>query len=500
LAAAAQKDGANGAAEGGGKRRKKHKGRELIECLLVAGLLALTIRQFGFQLFKIPTRSMEPTLIGNEDYGDRVVAMMWYKRSGLSLRLGELRRWQVIVFDHKPENMTKSTNYIKRLVGLPGEELHIRDGDIWISASEGKKPHIERKPRVIQNDLWIKLCDLDFSDPRLTPYYWRIGTRAGEADPQKLTRDGRLLLESTAEDPVLLHWRPERAIDNRFIRLTVKHVHCPKEGCKFNDPPEREKGTREPPRFRAIYDTARPVALCPACGTPVWGVRDDGREGVLETALGREVPGGDFWTDAPSGLGSRVSDMRLSMDFADLAGAGRLEVALTCRSERFSFALPLGPAEGAKGELARDRKPVASGQVALAPGARHHLEVINVDGEFHAEIDGLAIGPFDYDPPYDGGRYDSDAEIIVSGGARLEIDNLRLYRDIYYGSAGKEMTPYGRADKASFIAIGSKNYFFMGDNSLASQDGRSFGTKEEKLIVARGLFVAWPPSRFHWLH
>lgn len=60
------------------------------------------------------------------------------------------QRWEVIVF-----KFNRQRNYIKRLVGLPGERIQIREGDIWIN---GK---VERKPPSVQEEMWFPVHDSD---------------------------------------------------------------------------------------------------------------------------------------------------------------------------------------------------------------------------------------------------------------------------------------------------------------------------------------------------
>jgi signal peptidase I len=65
----------------------------------------------------------------------------------------EPKRWDVIVFKNPPE---PAINYIKRLVGLPGEKVHIIDGDVYIDGQ------ISRKPPKVQNELWMPVYDNDY--------------------------------------------------------------------------------------------------------------------------------------------------------------------------------------------------------------------------------------------------------------------------------------------------------------------------------------------------
>ena len=67
------------------------------------------------------------------------------------------KRWDVIVF----KNPTEPTiNYIKRCVGLPGEELVILDGDIFINGQ------IQRKPDKVQEELWMIVYNNDYQPVR----------------------------------------------------------------------------------------------------------------------------------------------------------------------------------------------------------------------------------------------------------------------------------------------------------------------------------------------
>ena len=105
---------------------KKSTAREYLESVVVAVILALFIRTFAVQAFKIPTGSMETNLL----IGDHLlVNKLVYSPSVAPLEdtlLGkrEVKRGHVVVFKF-PED--PSRDFIKRVIGLPGETVEIRE-------------------------------------------------------------------------------------------------------------------------------------------------------------------------------------------------------------------------------------------------------------------------------------------------------------------------------------------------------------------------------------
>ena len=66
--------------------------REYAESLAIAFVLAMVIRHFVVEAFRIPTSSMEPTLIGNERSGDRILV------SKFQYDLHPPQQWDIVVF------------------------------------------------------------------------------------------------------------------------------------------------------------------------------------------------------------------------------------------------------------------------------------------------------------------------------------------------------------------------------------------------------------------
>jgi signal peptidase I len=113
-------------------QKRKSFYKEWIEPFLIAAVVALFIRQFVVEAFKIPSGSMIPTLtIGDHllvnkfVYGPRIpftdTRIFTWK---------EPKRGDIIVFKY-PENEDK--NFIKRVVGLPGDKIEIRNGKLFIN-------------------------------------------------------------------------------------------------------------------------------------------------------------------------------------------------------------------------------------------------------------------------------------------------------------------------------------------------------------------------------
>ena len=120
--------------------RKDSVVREWVESLVIAFLLAMVIRTFAIQAFKIPTGSMRMTLIE----GDRILVNKLKYGPKLPLsdkRLwgyGDLERGDIIVFKYPKD---PKRDFIKRLIAFPGEVISIKDGDVYI---DGKKIEDEK--------------------------------------------------------------------------------------------------------------------------------------------------------------------------------------------------------------------------------------------------------------------------------------------------------------------------------------------------------------------
>ncbi len=111
---------------------RKSAVREWIESLLWAFVLAMFIRTFVVQAFKIPTGSMRMTLLE----GDIILVNKFVYGAKIpftDVHLPKVRppeRGDVVVFIY-PENPKK--DFIKRLVGLPGDVVEIKNGTLYVN-------------------------------------------------------------------------------------------------------------------------------------------------------------------------------------------------------------------------------------------------------------------------------------------------------------------------------------------------------------------------------
>lgn len=99
-------------------------------------ILWLLITSFVGEARQIPSGSMEPTI----HIGDRV----WTDK--LFLLLGEIERGDIVVFDPPPP-VVSDYPYIKRVIGLPGETVEVKNGKVLINGEPLEEPYIAEAPR-----------------------------------------------------------------------------------------------------------------------------------------------------------------------------------------------------------------------------------------------------------------------------------------------------------------------------------------------------------------
>ncbi|MFO0680072.1 MAG: signal peptidase I [Polyangiaceae bacterium] len=116
-------------------RWRKSEAREYVESIVIAVLLALGLRSFVFEAFKIPSGSMIPTLqVGDHIFVNKSVygpAIPWTQSRAWSRMPPERGDVIVFAFPEKPEQ-----DFIKRVIALPGDKLEAKNGHPWINGWE----------------------------------------------------------------------------------------------------------------------------------------------------------------------------------------------------------------------------------------------------------------------------------------------------------------------------------------------------------------------------
>lgn len=527
--------------------------RDTIESVVIAFIFAFVFRAFVVEAFVIPTGSMAPTLYGLHgqhrcvscnypfaygiredtapehalplnlpcpncgwngegngksdavhqyyaDAGDRILVLKWPYDIGGSLL--KPHRWDVVVFKDPQDG---ETNFIKRLIGLPGEVLEIIDGDIYTcpidSLSPGlvaelsktrapmrrssdpqyqhltaehfhelnQKLTITRKTPVAQESLWLIHYDHDF--------------------PPRQDREMR------GGDP---SWSPpvfvSRSLNNNITAWKT-----------------------DSPRI-----TFRPVDRDPHT------LRLDGQP--IQDRYGYDPP----MPNNPSEW-VNVGDVRLRFLLTPRGNEGRLAVTLVKGEDEFRVTIrPDG--QVILDRILKDGVPVQQAIAKidpLPPGKPVEVAVSNLDYRIALTIDGkeiVATRDSQYLPDIKRLRESSDganslARVeITACDWPLDLQHVAVDRDVFYRSTRVQTQPNGPGMNAwaSLPGWGTTNhpillrkdnpgdYFCCGDNSPQSKDGRmwcdiaplladrkgaeayQFGTVPADQMIGRAFFVYWP--------
>lgn len=133
-----------------------------VEVIVVAIALALLLNNFIIINARVPSGSMENTI----QPGDRLLGLR------LTYLWSEPQRGDIVVFRYPiDEAQGHKTNFIKRIIGLPGETVEIRDAKVYIDGSETPldEPYLKDEWRVLNDGITFKVpegCYLMLGDNR----------------------------------------------------------------------------------------------------------------------------------------------------------------------------------------------------------------------------------------------------------------------------------------------------------------------------------------------
>jgi signal peptidase I len=125
--------------------------REYAEAMGIALLFAIVIRTFLVQAYKIPSGSMEPTLLIGDHimvnkigYGLRLpesvfgIPIPGITTGKFVARFSQIKRGEVVVFVFPPD---RTMDFIKRVVGIPGDTVEVKNGGVWLNGKPMDDPH-----------------------------------------------------------------------------------------------------------------------------------------------------------------------------------------------------------------------------------------------------------------------------------------------------------------------------------------------------------------------
>jgi signal peptidase I len=163
----------------GGRRTRKI----VIEWVLLIGgalLIAFLIKTFLFQAFYIPSESMTPTL----EVGDRVLV------NKLSYKLHDVNRGDIVVFEAPEDESTPGVkDLVKRVIGLPGETVELREGQVFVDGRPLEEPYLEDGEATTPTQEFAGKCAPPVSDTECTvpaDSYLVLGDNRNES------KDGRV--------------------------------------------------------------------------------------------------------------------------------------------------------------------------------------------------------------------------------------------------------------------------------------------------------------------
>lgn len=244
----------------------------------LAGSLAavLVVRTFVVLPIHVPTGSMEPTILG------RTAGRGWADHLFVDQTrwlFARPERWDVAVFEYP---LQRNVHFVKRVIGLPGESVEIRDGDVWIDG------RVARKPPHLQEALWRELFPRPhpLSLPKKVAEAWTPARDGGEwtmdgaavvARPGKSGPTAFRFVRRLAQGDLRLRCEAELAPGDAVLRVTSRGT--------LVEMVLPSVGSSDAPTLRVAGEPPVPLA----CGKPVGPVT---LELAVADGLARALVGG----------------------------------------------------------------------------------------------------------------------------------------------------------------------------------------------------------------
>jgi signal peptidase I len=190
---------------------KKSIVREYFESIVIAVILALFIRTFVVQAFKIPTGSMEENLL----IGDHLLVNKFVfgpTSSGVEravLPIGTIKRGNVVVFKYPVE---PERDFIKRVIGLPGESVEVREKKVYINGKALEEGYVHFLAPPVSSSEFHEVTSFDVRErygPVTVPpnQYFVMGDNRDNSQDSRYW--GFLPRENVKGKALLIYWSYE---------------------------------------------------------------------------------------------------------------------------------------------------------------------------------------------------------------------------------------------------------------------------------------------------
>lgn len=531
--------------------------REFIESVVIAIILALLFRAFEAEAFVIPTGSMAPTLMGrNKDVLDGMTGFQYqvgsssevdqntnritgevvaaidplYRRitdvselrsstgdriivNKFAYHLSDPQRWDVIVFKNP---QSPHINYIKRLIGLPGETVRIFNGDIYVRTGNDGDFEIARKPVKKQLALLQPVYDTDYPCEPLEAIGFpdRFEQFPVSAEPtwSRADQEDKVAYTSQPDGQNIAwlryrHLLPENGSDTTYWTAAQR-------GLPIDGDEARRQLSQLITDFNA-YNTHMSAHNGPPSRSIEWGMHWVG-DLTLEATL-----------DIASDQGTLVLDLveggvhfQCEIDVA----TGKAVLSADSDEIRFDATQPIEGATPIRGK-GKYRVRYSNSDDELRLWVNDKLITLNHLATYTPT--GKVVPKWSEDDP-------GDLLPIGIGTADVQLTatSLRVLRDIYYiadDSSRSDMMDYGNDshpgwnqppyhrvlrimrtpdewDKTELFnsrrevlfKLDEHQFFPLGDNSAHSLDGRKwpFGRRfvPQNLMIGKAIFIYYPSS------
>ncbi|WP_077621982.1 signal peptidase I [Sediminibacillus massiliensis] len=182
--------------------KKKNEWLDWVKALLIAGLLAVIVRMFLFAPIVVDGPSMLPTLHD----GDHMIV------NKFNYMIGKPERFDIVVF-----HATAQKDYIKRVIGVPGDHVEVQDDTLYINGESVEEPFINDRKQMMEGN---QDFTFDFSLEELPGGYQEIppehvlvlGDNRGNSTDSRLL--GLISYDQLVGEVQLLYWPMDRF---RFI-------------------------------------------------------------------------------------------------------------------------------------------------------------------------------------------------------------------------------------------------------------------------------------------